>query len=129
MLGHLQQRETAFQVENGAYLATGADEDDLFPVLSDIDGSGVTLGALPGEWTTLKVQPGTAALYCGYTVLAGEASDAPDAITELWNDVQPTRPWFYVAAKCDWDNDDTDEIWRLRGDLGLSTVTRENRGE
>ena len=127
MVGHLQQRELSYQAENGSFLATGADEDDFFPASSDFeDGSGPDGtqanidGNLPDEWRTLKVQPGQGALYCGYVVLAGSASDEPDgAALYLWDGTAPTRAWFYVVAQCNWDNDSDNELWRVRGDLKM----------
>lgn len=131
MLGQFQQREEQYRNENGSYLSTGADEDAYWPKPLVGSGGMTGLGTTPAAWGQLRIQPGASGLYCGYVVIAGDGSSAPDSASTaatLWES-EPTSDWFFVKAVCDWDDDDAvNHTWYVRGDLSIATAVQENEG-
>jgi Tfp pilus assembly protein PilE len=142
MLGHFALREVSYQSENGVYLSTGANEDDVWPVWTDtvnpqngdlMTYTPITHAIAGPTWTALRVSPGRDQLYCGYVVIAGAAGTAPTTAeaAALWGGgVVPTRDWFYVRAVCDWDSDPTTQnTWMMRGDRDAGTANNNNPGQ
>jgi prepilin-type N-terminal cleavage/methylation domain-containing protein len=129
MLGQFQVREEQYFAETGEYLPTGTSDTNIFPTTPGKAGSYVNLGTLPDAWKTLKIQPGSAGLYCGYVVRTFAAGTAPSGAAALVYTTTPTRPYFIVRAECDWDGSSTvNNVWVVAGDRALSTASQTGEG-
>jgi prepilin-type N-terminal cleavage/methylation domain-containing protein len=138
MIGHLQVQEAAYRTEFGSYLSTGANDDDVYPANSGVGNclsdARCPTTAPPATWQgpgSLRVQISNAGLYCGYVVIAGEATTDPGdpAFTQLWTGTSPGRQWFYVRALCNWSRgagDATLESWYAKDDQPPSTALVSN---
>jgi prepilin-type N-terminal cleavage/methylation domain-containing protein len=102
-IAELRVREEQYVLERGAYLSTGANENDMFPTTPL--AAGQNIGAVPATWQQLRVRPPTMnKIRCAYTVVAGTATDTPGAIaTNTFNYVKPDKNWFYILARCNLD--------------------------
>jgi hypothetical protein len=72
----------------------------------------------------------TAGLYCQYQVVAGLAGDnSPmgDIGEELFGTTAPTRHWYYLVARCDWDDNATINARYWQRD-DWSDLGKENEG-
>jgi prepilin-type N-terminal cleavage/methylation domain-containing protein len=108
MMGELRSKEEAYRAENSTYIGDTVDENNLFPALlaAGEPAAKVWTTSTPAYWTTLGINPSKAQLYCGYVVIAGPAGGWNNAGTNgknIFNNVAPTIPWWYVNAACDND--------------------------
>lgn len=132
MFAELKTREEAWAAENGSYLSTGVDEDDFWPPALPGNGGSVNLSSImaDAEWTDLRVQTGTNALYCQYVVVAGLGGDGSNIGPlgdDLFGGVVPSRNWYYLLAQCDMDSDPlVNHILMQRSDM--ANFTEQNRG-
>ena len=121
----------SFNAEFGRYLSTSADESDLFPTTLAGDRlQDISAVAKPATWTQLKIQPGRSGLYCQYGTIAGASGNAAGMGVvglDIFGGAAPTSTWFYVLARCNFDNDPTvDSLYAARGDL--TETYKENEG-
>jgi prepilin-type N-terminal cleavage/methylation domain-containing protein len=102
VFGEFRLRQEQHHVENSEYLATGADETDYFPLPVSADDPH-SIATPPAEWTTLKINIGKPALYCGYVAIAGDGGDATNiggTANAFGMTAAPADDWFYVLAEC-----------------------------
>lgn len=128
MFGEFQLREEAFHSLNGSYISTG-DEGVYFPDPLSGDKTGI-VGALPARWTVLRIDPGTDALYCQYGAIAGVANDRSGMgpIGDEYFPADPTRDWFYLVGRCDFDRDPSvNAEYSQRGGGGPLDIRNEGR--
>jgi prepilin-type N-terminal cleavage/methylation domain-containing protein len=118
VFGELKTREGMFHAEFGRYLPACPNpagdqwedcaEGDYWPAPLPGYGKLMDATALPARWSALKVRLPSSGLYCQYEVVAGLAgSDTNMAAIgdDLFGGAAPTRNWFYLMARCDWDGD------------------------
>jgi prepilin-type N-terminal cleavage/methylation domain-containing protein len=118
-------REEQYQVENGRYLSTGANESATFPATQQ--ATAIAIGTLPAAWTTLKIRPPMDQVRCSYVVLAGTAGGSVGAMATSFGYASPQKNWFYAIAHCNLDNSSaTDSYYFVSGDK--STVQKLNYG-
>ena len=119
-------REEQYQVENGRYLSTGANESATFPATQQ--ATAIAIGTLPATWTTLKIRPPMDQVRCSYVVLAGTAGSAVGAMAGTsFGYASPQKNWFYALAHCNLDNSAaTDSYYFVSSDR--STVQKLNYG-
>jgi prepilin-type N-terminal cleavage/methylation domain-containing protein len=109
MLGELRNREEAYRAEFGSYLSTGTSETDIFPTLGSCaepcaKPANPPLATLPLGWSTIGVNPQKNQLYCGYVVIAGNASGPVSGtigVQLMGGTTGPATPWWYAVAYCD----------------------------
>lgn len=123
IFAELASKEEAYKAENNRYLPTGA----AFPATIQQDNPTV-LGALPANWTALRINVPKTALYCQYEVFAGAptggtfvpAQPTDPTGTSTWGPdlypAVPTRAWFYMVATCDWESTTGNSTYAQRGD-------------
>ena len=125
MFTEIQVKQEQNMLEFNAYGDCGAtnDEDNMFPASPLSNGNKTTLGALPAQWTALRITPGKPALLCGYTCVHGDAganaSVGPLAQAQFGfgtgtNLVPAADPWYYVLAHCDMDSDNTKDSYYFK---------------
>ena len=111
MMAELKMRQEQYNLENGSYLSSGTDEDDTWPVAPAGPDTPVSIAGPPATWTSLKLNPDYTALYCTYVTIAGAGGDdtniGPKAV-EFGMTAAPATNWFYVLAKCDFNNNPAD---------------------
>ncbi len=143
IFGELKTRENMYSAEFGRYLPVCPNpvagqpwedcaEGDYWPTPLPGRGDMMNATALPARWTQLKARLPSAGLYCQYEVIGGLAGDRTNmaAIGNTLFDPTlgaPTRNWFYLMARCDWDDDPTinAEYWQ-RDDW--SDIGKRNEG-
>jgi type II secretory pathway pseudopilin PulG len=141
MFGELKTREQQYWAEFGRYLPlcrapSGAQwkdcpeaDNQYWPDPLPGSGQAMPASSLPARWQTLRPKIESASLYCQYEVVAGLAGDAegmgPRGL-EMFP-TAPTRNWFYLLARCNWDNDASinAEYWQ-RDDW--AELNKENEG-
>lgn len=127
MFGEFKIRQEQYNLENGSYLSTGADDTDTWPTAPSGGQAPTELAPLPAEWTALKMQPDKQSVYCAYVSMAGDGGDgtnvgptvslaAPAGFSFATTDV-PAVNWYYILARCDFDDDSTvDSLYFARSD-------------
>ena len=111
MISSIRQAEETYRAENGAYLSTGVNEDDFYPVLGSQGQEPVKKLFKPSTkplWQPLGVKAPGKYLYCGYVVIAGPPGDLSAAGPRgrtLFGNQPPGVIWYYVRATCDQDGD------------------------
>lgn len=111
MIAAIRSAQEAYKAESSRYLGTGSSETDFYPVLGSSGTEPTRKTWDPTShskeaWKSLSVSAPSKGLYCGYVVVAGAANSLVGAgargIT-LFNNVTPTRAWYYIRAECDFD--------------------------
>ena len=105
MFQEMHRAQSEYALEHGRYLSTGTDAGDIFP--DGISDQLQDVGTRPDEWITLKLQPTSAKLYCGYVAVAGDADDSLPAFADDFGMVQPPGNWYALYAECDMDGSST----------------------
>ncbi|MFH2006435.1 MAG: prepilin-type N-terminal cleavage/methylation domain-containing protein [bacterium] len=137
MIASIKSSEEAYKAESSQYLSTTTSgETDYYPAL----GSGGSEPSLKqfnptsdGKtlWTALSVSAPQSSLYCGYVVVAGNADDLSGAGARgrtLFNNVAPSRPWYYVRAECDFDgNSSVNSTFETTFNQELVYIDNENK--
>ena len=116
VFGELKTREETYHAEFGRYLPACPNpagtpfedcaEGDYWPAPLPGYGKIMDASAMPARWSALKVRLPSTGLYCQYEVVAGlSGSDTNMAAVgiDLFGGAAPTRNWFYLMARCDWD--------------------------
>ncbi len=115
MFGEIRAKQEAYRAEFSSYCntstscATMANEDTVFPaLLAANEPKAKPITGAPVGWTALGISPGKSELYCGYVAVAGfpNAASFGTAGTRgknLYNNLTPTRVWWYMSALCDND--------------------------
>jgi prepilin-type N-terminal cleavage/methylation domain-containing protein len=119
--------EENFMNETGSYLSTG-DESSYFPATLN-GNSSQNIGALPATWRQLRADPGKSALYCQYVAIAGAGGTTPGGEgAVLYQGTTPPKNWYYLLARCDWDNNGTDfSQYARRHDIAAIEITNEGK--
>jgi prepilin-type N-terminal cleavage/methylation domain-containing protein len=121
MLAEFRLREEQYAVENGVYLSTGTSETDTWPTAPGGPDTPTSIGTLPDEWKSLRMNPDYKALYCAYVVQAGPGGDDANIgakAGEFGMTDAPATNWFYALAKCDFDsNPATFSYYFVRSDV------------
>lgn len=120
MFAELHRAEGQYALENGSYLATGADASEVFPTPGQ---SAQSVSGAPDTWTDLKIQPHAQNLWCGYVVAAGGADDDIPAFAVDFGMEQPERNWYALYAECDVDADATKATY-FASSVDTTTVKR-----
>ncbi|HEY4238802.1 MAG TPA: prepilin-type N-terminal cleavage/methylation domain-containing protein [Kofleriaceae bacterium] len=102
MIAELRVREEQYHAETGRYLATGVNEAATFPATQQAEA--LPIGAMPTEWTKLRIRPPETEMRCGYVVVAGQEGETGGAIATSFGYSAPQKDWFYVVAHCDLDD-------------------------
>lgn len=105
IFAELRIRQEQYKFERGSYLATTADETQLFPATPGTAEQDL-LGALPAAWQSLRYR-GRSTARCSYGVIAGAGGDG-DNIGDKGTEFGFTAPlvdWYYILAHCDMDGD------------------------
>jgi type II secretory pathway pseudopilin PulG len=121
MFAELHRAEGQYALENGVYLATGADASAVFP--SSPGQSAQSVASPPSEWDDLKITPHAQNLYCGYVAAAGTADDDIPAFAVDFGMEQPERNWYALYAECDVDPDTTKAMY-FSSSVDATTVKR-----
>jgi prepilin-type N-terminal cleavage/methylation domain-containing protein len=140
IFGELKTREAMFHAETGRYLPVcpspsgdaWADcaEGNYWPDPLPGRGELMLASPLPARWSQLRVRLPTSGLYCQYEVVAGLAGTRTNMATvgdELFGVAAPTRNWFYLMGRCDWDSSSSiNATYAQRDDE--SGMLKENEG-
>jgi type IV pilus assembly protein PilA len=109
MVAAIKSAQENYHAETGQYASSGANEDDLYPVLNsggpepskkDFDTS------TRPKWKSLGVAAPSSQLYCGYVTIGGPANDLSAAGARgvtIYGGKVPRVPWYYIRAVCDLD--------------------------
>ncbi len=139
MFGELKSREDTYHAEFGKYLPAcpspsgpldmDCAEGNYWPATLPGKGQQMDATSPPARWQTLHVHTPKGYLYCQYEVVAGLANEAGaiSTVGTILFPTTPTRNYFYVMGRCDWDGDNTTfaEYWQ-RDDL--SELGKKNEG-
>jgi type II secretory pathway pseudopilin PulG len=139
IFGELKTRESMHHAEFGRYLPACPNpagdpfadcaEGDYWPAPLPGVGQQMDATAIPARWRALRVRI-PSALYCQYEVVAGLAGSRTNMAAvgdELFGLVAPTRNWFYLMGRCDWDsNSSINATYAQRDDE--SGMMKENEG-
>ncbi len=123
-------KQEQYSVENNAYLSTGATEGTMWPSTPAGSATPQTILPVPATWTSLRLAP-RENLYCSYVTIAGSGGSLTGVgakATSFGMTVAPTTNWYYLLARCDWDNNPaTDAYYFARSDeSGLASENRSN---
>jgi prepilin-type N-terminal cleavage/methylation domain-containing protein len=103
IFSELRVRQEQYKVEQGAYLSTGADENDTFPA-SPSPSLQAFQSALPAEWVSLRFASPQPEVRCAYVAIAGSAGDSTGAMAQTFGmAATPSVSWYYLLAHCDMD--------------------------
>ena len=107
LFAEIRAREEAYRSEFSAYASSGTGEDDLWPKLAGAsEPKAKDWMPTPGNWSALGVNPGKGQVYCGYSVVAGDAASFAAAAGTRGKAAfatAPTGPWWYATGICDND--------------------------
>jgi Tfp pilus assembly protein PilE len=129
VFAELAIREEQYKVENGSYLATGANEAALWPAAPSPNLQEFIVGR-PATWDTLRFIAPSKQVRCAYVVITGPANGgAVGAQGTVFGFAIPTSTaWYYMLAKCNMDGNGANFSWYFRS--SVDTTLRElNRGK
>jgi type IV pilus assembly protein PilE len=139
MFNDLRIRLEQYLQENGVYPDT-LGEGGLYPTANPTSALlplQTPLQPLPPAWRAIKVTPsGPDDVRCGYTWVTGRpgtAAGAPDPNkvgpeAAVFTFVPPTRDWYYLLAKCKFDNTHATYSWYFTSSLDAS-IKKDNEGQ
>lgn len=139
MFNDLRVRLEQYLQENGVYPDT-LGEGGLYPTANPTSAAlplQTPTQPLPPAWRAIKVTPsGPDEVRCGYTWVtsrSGNGAVGPTAgnagpQATAMGFAPPTRDWYYLLAKCKFDDTHTTYSWYLTSSIDAS-ITRLNEGQ
>jgi prepilin-type N-terminal cleavage/methylation domain-containing protein len=139
MFNDLRIRLEQYLQENGVYPDT-LGETTLYPTANPTSTPlplQTPLQPLPATWRAIKVTPsGPDEVRCGYTWVtsrSGNGAIGPTAANAgpeaaVFAFVPPDRDWYYLLAKCKFDNTHTTYSWYFTSSLD-ATIKKDNEGQ
>lgn len=126
IFAELRIRQEQYKFENGAYLATTADESSLYPASPSKDERDL-LGSLPAAWQNLRYR-GRSSAHCSYGVVAGGSGDtATGTKAGEFNYTAPATAWYYILAWCDMDGSSSVDGYYFTDSVD-SSIRKQNAG-
>lgn len=126
ILAELASRVEGSKLSMGVYQNTL--DADWFP--DALHPTGAPIGTLPAAWQALNmaISP-QKEVRCQYLAVSGAGGDDANVeeVGDLFGFVAPPINWYYVAAKCDIDNDPAVLSYAFQSSVD-STLRWENRG-
>ena len=137
MINEFKTKEEAYHAERGQYLplsplGEGTPvwlPDDLGACTPKVGGQfNLTSAACQtslATWSQLRVSAGKGSIWCQYTVVAGTPATSPGGGTwalRLFTAAflaTPTKDWFFVMARCNFDNYATFSQYASGGDTAV----------
>jgi prepilin-type N-terminal cleavage/methylation domain-containing protein len=111
IFSELRTKEESYKVENGVYLSTGADEDDLFPATPSSSAQAFQT-VLPTEWVALRFAAPQKEVYCSYVAIAGTKDDEPGTRAQGFGMTDdPEVSWYYLLARCNMDGNSSRDAY------------------
>lgn len=107
MMSEFKLKEGQAQLENGTFIATGANEGDTWPASpAGASAAKQVLNPFPATWDQLRFNSEVSAVHCAYVVITGLAGDNTNIgpIAASMGFTVPQTDWFYVLAECDADD-------------------------
>ena len=110
MIAAIKSAQENYHAETGQYASTGANEDDLYPVLNSAGAEPIKKPFDPSsrpKWQALGVSAPANKLYCSYVSIGGPANDLSNAGSRgitIFSGQVPRVPWYYIRAICDLDS-------------------------